>query len=49
MDRQTSKQQVGTGEPTSVNGVEGSYMVAVAREDVKKYLGSSRNRLDLEV
>lgn len=49
MERQKSKEQVGTGEPTSVNGVEGSCMAAVAREEVKKYLGSSTNRLHLEV
>lgn len=40
MDRQKSKEQVGTGESTSVNGVEGSSMAAAVREEVKKYLGS---------
>lgn len=41
---QKSKEQVDIGEPTSANRVEGSRMVAVARKEARKYLGSPTNR-----
>lgn len=42
------KGQMGISEPTSASGVDGSWMVAGAREEAKHYLESSTERPDSE-